>query len=643
MPAKVLITAPYVEFGIVAKEIAADIGIDIVVINEVLEKAVAQSVLISEERSIDVIISRGGTAHSIEKAMDIPVIKAEANDFDILTTLCEAKRHFSKIGFVGFSYPTGSFDFKFLTDIIGIDVKKYLFKDSNDIDNQIKKARADKMEAIATGGIYTVNLAQANGMKGFLIKASTRTIAQALQRAKDLINIREKDRKYSELIKKILDLSHDGILVLDNNNKIKFINHEAKEILDIKKDNVINKFIFNISNLNVETIEFIFKHKYATKDEIVTIKNVQLLMNRDLIKVEDTKNEKVITFQKVARLQQLEQNLRLQLHKRGLIAKYNFGDIIACSKIMNSCIEKAKKFAYTDSTILITGETGTGKELFAQSIHNSSKRRRKPFVAINCAALPDDLLESELFGFDEGSFTGARKGGKQGLFELAHGGTIFLDEIGALSKNFQTRLLRVLQEREIFHIGGDRIIPVDVRVIVATNENLEYKVMNNSFRSDLYYRLNILNLQIPPLRDRLEDIPLLVDHFLKMVSPKLGKKISNVDDCFIEGLYNYYWPGNIRELYNLIEKVVILSDSEFINSEHISLLNNNLLEEESNEPPRATNENILRVRAGSLAEMESQLIKQVYHQLDEKKTATARVLKISRATLWNKLKMIKMK
>ncbi|KOA20832.1 propionate catabolism operon regulatory protein [Clostridium homopropionicum DSM 5847] len=232
----------------------------------------------------------------------------------------------------------------------------------------------------------------------------------------------------------------------------------------------------------------------------------------------------------------------------GYVAKYYFSDIITEDEHMKRVIQISEMNAKTHSSVLITGESGTGKELFAQAIHNASNREGNPFVAINCAAVPESLLESELFGYEEGAFTGARRGGKKGLFELAHSGTLFLDEIGEMPIGLQARLLRVLQEKEIIRIGGDRVIGVDVRIIAATNRRIDYLIKNNQFRLDLYYRLNVIPLKIPPLRDRKKDIPLLVDTFTKQLNANF-----QITDSAMKRLKNHYWEGNIRELRNYIE------------------------------------------------------------------------------------------
>jgi len=242
---------------------------------------------------------------------------------------------------------------------------------------------------------------------------------------------------------------------------------------------------------------------------------------------------------------------------RKLEAKYTFDDIIGISSDIKTAIQLAKTAAATPATVLLRGESGTGKELFAHAIHNDSDRRYKPFVRVNCASLAESLLESELFGYVEGAFTGAKKGGKKGLFEQAGSGTIFLDEIGEMSLNLQSKLLRVLQEKEVIRVGGEKPIPVKCRVITATNIDLEKSIEQGSFRLDLYYRLNVIPIKIPNLQDRLEDLPLLVDHLLRKFNQEYGRNVKQVSKGVIETLQSYHWPGNVRELENFIGRVMI--------------------------------------------------------------------------------------
>ena len=248
--------------------------------------------------------------------------------------------------------------------------------------------------------------------------------------------------------------------------------------------------------------------------------------------------------------------------KKFQYARYNFDDIIGPSEVMQRVIDLGRHVARGMSTILIYGETGTGKELFAQAIHNESERCHKPFVAINCGALPASLIESSLFGYVEGAFTGAKRGGAPGIFEQAQEGTIFLDEISEMELNLQAKLLRVLQEKEVTRIGGNKPIPVDVRVLASTNKDLEQMVREGKFRSDLYFRLNVVQLKIPPLRERASDIPHLVMHFIRKYNALLGKYVTDIEEEALAILMQYSWPGNVRELQNCIEHAINMVKDE---------------------------------------------------------------------------------
>ncbi|NLZ90935.1 MAG: sigma 54-interacting transcriptional regulator, partial [Clostridiales bacterium] len=248
-----------------------------------------------------------------------------------------------------------------------------------------------------------------------------------------------------------------------------------------------------------------------------------------------------------------------------------FDDILGVSDGIEYAKKIARMVANSNSTVLIRGESGTGKELFARSIHRASRRKDGPFVPVNCGALPDSLLESELFGYEEGAFTGARRGGKQGLFRFADGGTLFLDEIGELSPHLQVKLLRVLQEGGIRRVGGTEETKVDVRIIAATSRNLEEMLEQGLFRDDLYYRLNVVPLFVPPLRQRKEDIPILVDSFIGKVSENMGKPVKGITRQAVEKLTSYNWPGNVRELSNVIERAINLVQGGYIEERHIIL------------------------------------------------------------------------
>lgn len=326
------------------------------------------------------------------------------------------------------------------------------------------------------------------------------------------------------------------------------------------------------------------------------------------------------------------------MRSRGHVAKYSFDDILGKSAKIKSAIEKARRFGSVDATVLIYGETGVGKEIFAHAIHNVSPRKDGPFIAVNCAAVPENLLESELFGYAEGAFTGAKKGGKKGVFEMANGGTIFLDEISEMSDKLQTRLLRVLQEYEIMPLGDARLISVDVRVIAATNSDLRGMVEKKLFRSDLYYRINVLTLVVPALRERREDIPILVDHFLQVSNKKFQKNIKGIEPRGIDLFYAHEWPGNTRELQNIMERLVILTDGDYISAD---LVAESLYISQIKPNPTSSPQLQFKTKPQkpqTKASFDKKAILNALAATDGHKKKAARILGISRTTLWRRMK-----
>lgn len=324
---------------------------------------------------------------------------------------------------------------------------------------------------------------------------------------------------------------------------------------------------------------------------------------------------------------------------RTLEAKYTFEEIIGESEQMKLATELAKKAASTPATVLLRGESGTGKELFAHAIHNESDRRFNQFIRVNCAAISKPLLESELFGYEEGAFTGARRGGRRGLFEEASGGTIFLDEIGEISLETQTKLLRVLQEKEIVRVGGTKSIAVNVRVISATNANLEKAIQNGTFREDLYYRINVLPIIIPPLRYRKGDIPFLTNYFIHKFNLEYGRKINSISNGAIAYLEMYTWPGNVRELENVISRAIIhmkFSD-ERLELEHLPSLDPTLPKKESNTTEPNLQFDNGRTLDDVMDQVEKKVIQQTLEQCNYNKTKTAKLLNISVRNLYYKL------
>ena len=575
---------------------------------------------------IEVIVSRGGTASLLEKEVDIPMVYIQVTITDILQSLLELKKMPDNIGIAGFE-----------NMIYGVEeIAKIL--NTNFVEILISKADMKINRAInrgidfIVGDAISVKLAKKYGINGKFINSGKESIYRALQEALLIAKVRRQDEHKSEMIRTIIQKSHDGIIATNEENRISLFNPEAEKIFHRIKYEVLGKKVEDIcSSINEKKLN-------EEEELLINIYNKQYLIKKSSIYVKDVNKGSIYSLQNISEMQKLERNIRKKLSSKGLVAKYSLEDTIgkspACVKMKN----KAKKYALTNSTILITGESGTGKEMLVQGIHNISDRAQGPFVALNCAALPENLLESELFGYVDGAFTGAKRGGRQGMFELAHGGTLFLDEIGEMPLSLQSRILRVLQEREVMPLGGESIIPIDVRIIAATNQNLSKMVEEGRFRSDLYYRLNILRIHMPTLAERKEDIPLLADKLLQKmqdINPNL-KSITKEAKLFLS---NCKWPGNIRQFVNMMERIMLLTDGDTITKQDVinayeddkeSLISNEKEIIECTESINTVDKN--------LAQMEIELLHKILVEENYNYTKAAKRLGIHRTTLWRKLK-----
>ncbi len=631
MSIKVVITSSYPEFTEMAHQVCAQLQVHGIVIEAVLEEAVEQVKTLLDTEQIEVVISRGGTAAALKNSLQVPVVTAEATDFDLLQAFWQAKKLGRRIGFIGYAYDQLEYDFDGLVEILGTQVKQFLYRTTEELRSQVLIAREMGIDVLVGGGSIGVDLAKEHGMQGVLVRSSRRAVVQAIQRARDIVEFRRKDLEQAEKLKTIIDNSYEGIVAIDQQTQVNLISPPAEKILGIRHGEIVGKELSQLPPNHC--LKQVFRGGLAKRGDLVSLGDSLLVVNRVPISVKGNHVGMVITFQELSQLQQLEQRIRRELHQKGLVAKFDFSSIIHASAVMAEVVDRAKRFGATDSTVLITGESGTGKELFAQSMHRISKQREGPFVAINCTALPDNLLESELFGYEEGAFTGAKKGGKPGLFELAHGGTIFLDEIGHISKELQARLLRVLQEREVMRLGGDRVIPINVRIIAATNQNLHHMVQQGSFRHDLYYRLNILNLTIPPLRERTDDIPLLVNHFLHYYNNKLNKQYFQLPERIRQWFERYTWPGNVRELENYVQRMVILSDNGSLNPIYWDHLF-----DDTGAPTILGHHQCYRQNNG--LPLDANTLRKTLADCGHNRSEAARRLGISRTTLWKRLKEI---
>ncbi len=469
----------------------------------------------------------------------------------------------------------------------------------------------------------------------FMESAAAYLMIYLIDKHEEMVKVKELE----EHIGTILNSAQEGIQVVNNSGKVIYVNDSFCRITKLIREERLGQNIFDVSPKGALAEVLRTKEPVFGKVNIIKGKQIEVLSNASPVMVEGEMRGAVVVFRDISDIRRMAQKLEeskevinyLKEEINNLVApKYSFADLIGNNERFLKCIKIARQAADNLSTVLITGESGTGKELFAHAIHKEGSRADGPFIKVNCAAIPETLLESELFGYEKGAFTGATKA-KMGKFELANGGTIFLDEIGDMNIVLQAKLLRVLQEKEVERLGSNRPQKIDVRIVAATNQNLLKHVEQGLFRRDLYYRLNVINVDIPPLRDRKDDVLLLAQHIIQKLNKRHGKECV-LSQKGLTLLARYDWPGNVRELENLLERAVILSEGKVISIELVqSYFSASSLHE---------TEEIL-----SLAEMEKRLIKKaldVYGRDLAGKKEAAKKLKISLATLYNKLSKYKM-
>ena len=584
---------------------------------------------------VEVILGGGGTGSLLFHTLGQPVVKIARTHLDILRALMKARDFGKDIVLTSFARPTDGIEV--FEELLSIRVRQLIFKTTEELITGITAAVHAGVSCIVGGSICTKIVISLGG-NGVFVIPSKEVVLQALQEARAIAASRRKEKEDTEQLRTILETIKVGVIVIDNDGKIKIFNQMASDIFGLEMPKAIGhplpEVIKGTGLLNV------LKTGEPEIDQIRRIGNVDIVINSLPIKVDGRTKGCVATFKEAMRIQNIDRKLREKLYAKGFVARYTIDRIRSESAKMALLLEQVRKYAPTDETILIQGETGTGKEILAQSIHNLSRRKGKPFVAVNCSALPESLLESELFGYEEGAFTGARKGGKIGLFELANGGTIFLDEIADIPASLQVRLLRVLEEKELMRVGGDRIVPVDVRILISTYKDLAREVQMGKFRIDLYFRLAVLTLHIPPLRERPEDIPGLAQELLDLYSQ--GRK--TISAAMLQQLQGHHWIGNILELDSLIKRYVILLDRaktddrllagllEDLRKSHMGLRDEGQPTFADNAPGYGAKP--LKVK---LEEMEKDLIREALRECQFNKKRAAQKLGISVNTLWRKL------
>ncbi len=638
--------APYPELALLVREVCQELHRNILIETGDLEEGARQA-LRMEESGMDVVISRGGTAIAIQKTVtDLPVVEIQVSGFDIIRALHHAKQQTDKIAIVGFEPFTYEPDD--LGDILGIDLNVVVLKSAwhdqfQYIEEKLRAIHKQGYSCIV-GDNISVKIAQQLGMYGYLIKSGKEALTHSIFEAERVAAIRRQEIEKAKRAKSIIEFAYEGIISIDHEGIIDIFNPRAENIFARHAYKVLGKHIDDV--LPAMKLSRTLQTGFQEREKMLTVGKSNVLANIIPIKVNNQVVRVVATLQKTSHIQRMEQKIREEFYLKGHTADHSFQDIIGHTPIIRQAKEEARDYAQMDLPVLIYGETGTGKELFAQAIHNAGVRHSKPFVAFNCAALPENLIESELFGHVEGAFTGARKKGRAGLFEQAHRGTLVLDEIGEIPTGIQARLLRVLQESKIRRLGNDRVTPIDVRIIVATNKKLAQLVDERKFREDLYYRINVLQLTIPPLRQRKEDIPMLINFFLKKYAQRIKKIVTGISREGMDLLIEYDWPGNVRQLENIVERLMVRTKEQYIMTGLVKEIMQSLrgyaavaserhAQQELKSPPEFT---FHIPRTASLADIEKMIIQQVLQEERGNKGTAAARLHIGRTTLWRKLK-----
>ncbi|MBV1757422.1 MAG: sigma 54-interacting transcriptional regulator [Dethiosulfatibacter sp.] len=585
--------------------------VNLIIKDTLLEQVVPDAMAMEANQEVDVFVSAGGNARLLSKHLNSPLMEIEVTGFDILLALKKAKEHSDKVGVISYQKPIPCLEE--VVCMLNISVREITYDDFEDLERVLDILESEGIHTIV-GSSLVLERALLRGMNVVFIY-STQGISLTLDAAVKVAISKKIESERAERFRIIMDFAYGGIISTDHQGIVTVYNPSAEKIMGIPKQNVLGYSIEDV--IPYTHLKKILKTGKPQFNQIQSVGEVQILTNRIPIIVNGVTTGTVATFQDIGSIQTAEETIRKRLYEKGFVAKSTMDDIVGESRIIKEVKREACLYAKTESSVMITGESGTGKELFSQAIHNYSKRSKKPFLAINCAALPENLLESELFGYDEGAFTGAKKGGKPGLFELAHGGTVFLDEIGEISLKIQARLLRVLEEREVMRIGGNKITMVDIRVLTATNKNLWNLIQSGDFREDLYYRINVFELNIPPLREREDDINILAKAFLKKLRADLTEKeiMTILDNPLIR---EYHWPGNIRELSNFIERISVLY-------------------EKNTDPAPLIWKTIKKPSPLTLEYPNLDEIHQVLKEVRGSKTEAAKRLGISRTSLWRKL------
>jgi propionate catabolism operon transcriptional regulator len=609
-------------------EVVADYAAraEVRVLNRLFDEALAEARQLIEAGEADVFIAAGANGAWLRERLNAPVVQIRVSGFDILNALKAARAVSERIALFG--YQTVRAELEEVKALLNVQVEQVQYSTQEDTEAGIQSLAARGFQVVV-GSSMVCRLARAAGMAAVFLY-SAQSIRRALDDALDLARVAGLEQARHAWLDAGLKALDEAVVAVDAEERIRSLNPAGARLLGMVPERALGR---RLGALNDDlSLAGVLATGEADSERIVALEGRTWLVNRVPIVEGDACTGAVLAAREAGAIQRADRSLRTQARPRQFTARYRLDDILGAGPAMRQALEAARRYAAVDATVLITGESGTGKELFAQGMHNAGRRSAGPFVAINCAAVAETLLESELFGHEEGAFTGARKGGKAGLIEAAHTGTLFLDEIGELPPALQAKLLRVLQEREVLRVGATEPTPVDVRIVAATHRDLRQAMAEGRFREDLFFRLNILALRLPPLRERPEDLPSLAEHFARAALVRLGAvdRLDALLAALRARLMAYDWPGNIRELENLIERaaVFVAGDAAPPGPALLDAIAPEL---------RAGDEAPASALRSAGREAEREQIRRILVECGGDRAAAAKRLGISRTTLWRRL------
>ena len=594
---------------------------------------------VESRREADAIICTGATGAYLRQQLSIPIVPLSISGSDIIQALEEALRYSRRIAVL--SARRSSPEITALQRLCDVELSQGIYSTRDEAELLVDKFKVDGIEVII-GTSMVCEMARERGLNGVL-SISAAAIESALEEALSLLMSERAEAVRLNWINASLRHLAEGVIAVDALGSIQALNAVASGLLGLRSDEALSQ---NINELVPELdVRGVLDSSVPDKGRVLTLNGHSVAVQTFPIFDNARLVGAVTILQESTAVSRIERQLRMNSRRTEFRARYSLDTIVGSSPAMQKIVELSEVYAKSDCSIVVIGESGTGKELFAQGIHNASRRAKRAFVAFNCAAFPESLIESELFGYEEGAFSGARKGGKPGLFEMAHMGTIFLDEIGDMPLLLQTRLLRVIQERETIRLGGTQPVSIDVRIIAATHRNLAERVKEGLFREDLYYRLNVLQLNIPPLRDRGHDLHEIALSVIREVGSRHGlHQTESILESWMPTLKSHHWPGNVRELENVIERLALhaaTGKSDELLEEIWPERNQNrerpVKEETASAGEKPISEFLARQRQ-SQREEEVELIKHAIAQAGGNVVKAARELGISRSTLWRRLR-----